>query len=135
MGLIDAIIFLLKGLISFGCILGFFINSKAIFDGFLEDQTTVSSEVDDMEELGFQAPTMTICADKPFKNLSWDNLTYETYDSNTLDVGEIIKDVNFITVDNKLKTDAASIKVLYTVDKGRCYILDFKEKVSTIEIT
>lgn len=80
---------------------------------------------------GVAPPAITICAAVPFKNLSWNNVTYEAYDANTLEQHEIILEFGSLQNGELHGEDpeAAKIQTIYTRVLGRCYIVNFMKKV------
>lgn len=110
-----------------GCIVGFVFNSLAILDGYLSGATTVVSEKE-FADKGFKPPVITVCSVVPFKTRPWTNMSYESYDENTLSAGDIFKE--FSTSNGVYNTNASvEVNVLYTLQRGRCYTVKFHENV------
>ena len=111
------------------CAICFFCNSFAIFKSFIQRSTTTSTQKEDVNLIGFKPPRVTICATKPFSNFTWDNATYEAYDKKTVSKEDIIKSVGLISFSGKSREAHYDVEVLYTVEKGRCYIVNLKNNV------
>lgn len=109
------------------CLVGFILNSLAIFNNFANRATTIATKQIPIGDEGIRPPTVSICAQIPFEDLDMLNVTYESFDANTIEQNfkfGSLKDGRIVTQD--LPVD---VTTLYTLDLGRCYVVNFKEQV------
>lgn len=118
----------LKIVTASGCLVGFIFNSLAIMNTFLEGATTVASQQEVLKD-GFKAPLITVCRSVPFKILPWNNMSYDSYDENALATNNIIDDFGIFVNGRVNRNASAEFYMLYTIDKGKCYSIQFMERV------
>lgn len=120
----------LKIITAASCVLGFILNSLAIFNNFARKATTVTNEEEALNARGLKTPTITICALVPFANISMDNVTYESYDANTMSQEDVIEMTGSLKSGKLLKKGVkVDIATMYTMENGRCYVVNFKKNV------
>lgn len=119
----------LKVSITLSCIVGFFFNSIAILQSFVDKSTTVTSNTETVKD-GFKAPSVTICGSLPFKGQMKNEITYEAYDDDSLLKREVIKNILRWSSAGSFVKPKFTIDGLYTSVKGKCFIIKFQENVS-----
>ena len=86
---------------------------------------------------GLALPSVTVCHSFGFKDnkLVYDS-SYETYLNNTYSLEELVSGSPRVTnFAGETKADNLTFKPLHTGIKGRCYTLDYREKVEFKDIS
>ncbi len=86
------------------------------------EETTIAIEIAQFDRLGL--PTITVCAQVPFKRLDLDAVTEEQYLANTYDLADIFPNAE----SNAMWT----IRETRSFEMGRCYTLTTEEKVKAV---
>ena len=122
-----------------GCLLGFILNSIEIFSVFSEKSTVSTSNTENEGSLFY--PSITICASRSYKHMinEFSDIELHNYFNNTIRLSETIdylyhgdfnsSEVDFENFDIYYESDHLRISTTYTLYKGRCYTLDYKNKV------
>lgn len=124
----DVVLKVFKFIVSGACIIGFFFNSLANFQSFLRESTTITLNKEISKD-GFKAPSVTICGRVPFRKLTLDNVTYESYDADSLTKDQVIKGIMRWSASGSNKEADATVEELYTITKGKCFIIRFNHNV------
>ena len=116
------------------CLVGFVLNSLAIFENFVEGKTLTSNELQKNDRL--LLPSITICGISGFKEEmdEYSDLDFESYLNKTIDLEDILWDAvvdkTYFTVTEMLEDKTLwKISTTYSQYKGRCHTIQYTKGV------
>ena len=130
-----------KFAIYFGCILGFWFNTVAIFHDWWADTTMVSTKVVKAPGNSLETPILLICNTSAYKNPVLE-INMDSYKNNTMSFRDALIDVLIANNSHDgepgewkpISIKEYSTKDIITIIHGTCFIIDPKTKVNPSSI-
>jgi len=131
---------LIKSAVALVCVVGFIANSFLIFKQFIAAKRTTSQDIQSNEKLAL--PSVTICGSSAYKQEieKYDDIELDNYLNNTLDLEEVLVSVidpfdRMILLKDMYKNATHwDITTTYSLYRGRCYTLRYKQEVMKLNI-
>ena len=118
------------------CLVGFVLNSLAIFENFIEGKKVTSNELQRNDKLLF--PSITMCSLSGYKEEmdEFSDLDLENFLNKTTYLDEILWDVyvdeTYYDVDEMYGNETLwNVSTTYSYNKGRCHTIQYKEEVNS----